>query len=61
MITRALRLFEELGDLDFVRSLQEVSATQETSFLPARQDRHDTNFLAEANSLALVIIDSTFD
>jgi len=35
MITRALRLFEEFSDLDFVCSLQQVSATKKASFLAA--------------------------
>jgi hypothetical protein len=61
MITRALRLFEELGDLDFIGSLQQVSATKKTRFLPTRQERHNPNFLTETNSFSLVVIDSTFD
>jgi hypothetical protein len=35
MITRALRLFEEFSDLDFIRSLQQVGASKKTRFLSA--------------------------
>jgi len=61
MITRALRLLEELGDLRPVSLLQEVCATQETRLLATRQERHDSDFLAEPNGFSLVVIDSTFD
>jgi hypothetical protein len=33
MITRALRLFEEFSDLNFVRSLQQVGATKKARLL----------------------------
>jgi hypothetical protein len=61
MITRALRLFEEFSDLNFVRSLQQVSATKKARLLTARQERYNSNFFTKANSFAFVIIDSTFD
>ncbi len=61
MITRALRLFEEFGDLNFVSSLQQVGATKKTRFLTARQERHNSNLFTEANGFAFVIIDSSFD
>ena len=61
MITRALRLLEELGDLRLVSLLQEVCATQETRLLTTRQERDNSDFLAEPNRFSLVVIDSTFD
>jgi len=61
MITRALRLFEELGDLRLVSLLQEVCATQETRLFTTRQERDHSDFLTESNGFPFVIIDSTFD
>ena len=61
MITRALRLFEELSDLNLVGFLQQVRAAKKTSLLSTRQHRNNANFFTEANSLALIVVDSTFN
>jgi hypothetical protein len=61
MITRALRLLEELGDLSLVRFFQEIGSSNKRATLTTRQESNNANLFTETNSFSFVVIDSTFD